>query len=271
MPPVLRANRSCVRTTASIALRRFLDVPVEMQQAILERQHAVGGITRLREPRHDPVERIQPQQHAQALYEGPRAGIDGPLRRELADEPNGEIGQSAILDEELLAVDRAVEQVDRRGDRRTARRFHLAHRMERRRQEVAVAAPVAAKERADVRQAAMHVAALQQKLGRPQRARGENHDAACDAAGGQPAAGNAIVVHRVAPGAGDDVPDQVQGAHVGMVASRRAECNSRSSVFRALTRHPISHSPRCTHVPCSWPCALRLILAWVSAWGSGRS
>ena len=66
-----------------------------------------------------------------------------------------------------------IEQIDRTGDRRPAGRLHVAERMNRRRQEIAVAAPAGAEARAEVGQAAARTRA-QQQLGRSERSAGDD-------------------------------------------------------------------------------------------------
>ena len=91
IPPVLRANLSCVRTTASIVRHGFVDVPVEMQTPVFQRQSTVGGVARLREPRHDPLERIQTRKHPQAFDESSRALIGRFVADEILDKSDSHV------------------------------------------------------------------------------------------------------------------------------------------------------------------------------------
>ena len=95
-------------------LLRRGDVPVEEQLAVLERQPAVGGIARLREPRHDAPQDVD------AASTGSSVASCASADRSRSDRSTAcssafqrEIGKPAVFDEDRLAHVLAVEQIDR--------------------------------------------------------------------------------------------------------------------------------------------------------------
>ena len=137
--------------------RRFgrRDVPVEEQAALLEREDAVGGIARLRKPRHDTAQQIDRLQRRQQRLRDARVEVVAARSGGGAlDRVGRQVREPAILDEDRLAHEHTIEQIDGCRNRRTVRRVDVAQRMNRRREEVAVAAPAHSEARADVAQSA---------------------------------------------------------------------------------------------------------------------
>ena len=85
------------------------------------------------------------------------------------------VRDAAILDPELLVPKAPILEIDGRGDCRADVGVDFPTLVQRRRQEIAVAAPVLPQQRADGRQGAMDVAIAQKKLGRPEGAGCEHH------------------------------------------------------------------------------------------------
>jgi hypothetical protein len=123
-----------------------------------------------------------------------------------------QVRKATVLNEEALAV----EVVDRRRDGGPTRWPNLAERVDGGGEEVTVATPVAAEERAEPGQSAVLVAAAQQKLGRAHRARGEDHDACADLAGDERTVLDPLEADPVAVRLGLDDAGDVERPHLGL-------------------------------------------------------
>src|SRR5215813_693399 len=194
----------------------ILPGPLQIELPILETQPSVGGILSLREPWHHVVDRIEP---LEGRPEGPEEtaprhpverAIDGadhlsngvekpmapahlqaPISEQGADQASHDlVGKPPVLDDELATLlVRLVEvirvtlkEIDRSGNCDASPRVEcLAKEVERRGQEITIAAPVLAEKIADRGERTELLLAAEEELGRAEGARRHNDDAAGDA------------------------------------------------------------------------------------------
>ena len=203
--------------------RRLFHRPVEIEPVLADQppcpaqsEPAVGGVDALREPRHGILQRAQLAHRCDHEHEECLHARVGRLGRR--DPVGDQVGQPAVLDPERLSTLAAIQEIDGAGDGWPLGGLHLAGGVERRRQEIAVAAPVVAEPSAHIGQRARHVAAAQQHLGRGHRSRGKHHQARLRGAWDPAPPLEAIVADLVAASGRLDVGDEVQRPHVGALA-----------------------------------------------------